>query len=138
MSAPAQPPSIAAIKNIVVEPNTLTKVVLPIRELDCGTKPNDYKSPGTCLSSNAFRIRSTSPIIVYQFNVFANAFSNDASLLLPASPHAARTTASAHPTRRSTTMTRTLLRGRRADKRRPPTDAIARAPHSSAEYGGAG
>ncbi|MBL8971707.1 MAG: hypothetical protein JNK56_14040 [Myxococcales bacterium] len=59
-------------------------------------------------------------------------------LLLPASPHAARTTASAHPTRRSTTMTRTLLRGRRADKRRPPTDAIARAPHSSAEYGGAG
>jgi hypothetical protein len=31
----------------------------------------------------AFRIKSSSPIVVYQFNVFTNAFSNDASLLLP-------------------------------------------------------
>lgn len=80
---PGQPPSIAAIKNIEVEPNTLTKVVLPIRELDCGTKPNDFKSPGTCLSSKAFRIVSSAPIVVYQFNTFENSFSNDASLLLP-------------------------------------------------------
>jgi hypothetical protein len=48
-----------------------------------GSKPNDYASPGTCLSSNAFRITSSAPIVVYQFNVFKNAFSNDASLLLP-------------------------------------------------------
>ena len=57
--------------------------VLPTRELDCGVKPNDYASPGTCLSSNAYRITSSTPIVVYQFNVFENAFSNDASLLLP-------------------------------------------------------
>jgi hypothetical protein len=35
------------------------------------------------LSSNAFRIRSTSPLVAYQFNNVANAHSNDASLLLP-------------------------------------------------------
>ncbi|MBL8678673.1 MAG: IgGFc-binding protein [Myxococcales bacterium] len=66
-----------------VPPNSLRSLRLPTRELDCGTRPNDYASPGTCLSSNAYRIRSNAPIIVYQFNVFENAFSNDASLLLP-------------------------------------------------------
>ncbi|MEZ4373621.1 MAG: hypothetical protein R3B07_22560 [Polyangiaceae bacterium] len=60
-------------------------VVLPSRELDCGTKPNDYQSPGTCLSSRAFKITSSNPIVVYQFNVFTNQYSNDASLLLPTS-----------------------------------------------------
>ncbi len=63
--------------------NDLVQLKLPTRELDCGTKPNDYKSPGTCLSSRAFRITSSAPIVAYQFNVFENAFSNDASLLLP-------------------------------------------------------
>lgn len=73
------------VAELMVTPGMLRAVALPTRELDCGARPNDYRSPGTCLSSNAFRIRSTSPIIVYQYNVFANAFSNDASLLLPAS-----------------------------------------------------
>ena len=45
--------------------------------------PNSYDAPGTCLSSRAFRIRSSAPIVAYQFNVFENAYSNDASLLLP-------------------------------------------------------
>lgn len=80
-----QPPRTMVVAELMVTPGMLRAVALPTRELDCGTRPNDYASPGTCLSSNAFRIRSTSPIIVYQYNVFANAFSNDASLLLPAS-----------------------------------------------------
>lgn len=80
---PGQPPSIKAIKNITVDPKTLIPIVLPIRELDCGVKPNDYASPGTCLSSKAFRIVSSAPIVVYQFNAFENSYSNDASLLLP-------------------------------------------------------
>lgn len=74
----------AVVQEVTVEPGSLHALTLPTRELDCGVAPNDYASPGTCLSSNAFRITSSSPILVYQFNVFENAYSNDASLLLPA------------------------------------------------------
>ena len=79
-----QPVRTMTVAEVMVAPGSLRTLPLPTRELDCGARPNDYAAPGTCLSSNAFRIRSTSPIIVYQFNTFANAFSNDASLLLPA------------------------------------------------------
>jgi len=78
-----QPLSLQVVKQVTVKPGALAKVELPTRELDCGVKPNDYASPGTCLSSRAYRITSSYPIVVYQFNVFVNAFSNDASLLLP-------------------------------------------------------
>jgi IgGFc binding protein len=71
------------VQQVTVPPGSLQAIVLPTRELDCGVKPNDYASPGTCLSSNAYRITSSTPIVVYQFNAFANSFSNDASLLLP-------------------------------------------------------
>ncbi len=80
---PGQPLMLKTVSDITVAPGNLEQIVLPTRELDCGVKPNDYNSPGTCLSSNAYRIRSSSPIVVYQFNVFENAYSNDASLLLP-------------------------------------------------------
>jgi hypothetical protein len=79
-----QPVRTMVVQEVTVDPGSLRALRLPTRELDCGSRPNDYASPGTCLSSNAYRIRSTSPIIVYQFNVFENAYSNDASLLLPA------------------------------------------------------
>lgn len=82
--APVGMPAVPmVVSELDVAPNTLKPVVLPTRELDCGVKPNDYASPGTCLSSNAYRITSSAPIVVYQFNVFDNAYSNDASLLLP-------------------------------------------------------
>jgi hypothetical protein len=77
------PPAPKVVTDVTIAPGSLQQVTLPTRELDCGVKPNDYNSPGTCLSSNAFRIVSTNPIVVYQFNVFTNSFSNDASLLLP-------------------------------------------------------
>jgi hypothetical protein len=79
-----QPVRTTTVIELGVPPGELRTVALPTRELDCGARPNDYAAPGTCLSSNAYRIRSTSPIIVYQFNTLTNAFSNDASLLLPA------------------------------------------------------
>lgn len=80
---PGQPQQLSTVKQVTVPAGGLDAFTLPTRELDCGTKPNDYQSPGTCLSSRAFRVRSSAPIVVYQFNVFANAYSNDASLLLP-------------------------------------------------------
>ena len=78
-----QPVATGTLQQVSVPPGTLVPLVLPTRELDCGLQPNDYNAPGTCLSSNAYRITSSSPIVVYQFNVFENAYSNDASLLLP-------------------------------------------------------
>jgi hypothetical protein len=84
-AAPGQPAQLSTVQNVSVPAGGLLALVLPTRELDCGTVPNDYNSPGTCLSSRAFRIVSSNPIVVYQFNVFENAFSNDASLLLPTS-----------------------------------------------------
>jgi hypothetical protein len=80
---PGEPLKLMAVKKDSVAPGSLVALVLPTRELDCGVKPNDYASPGTCLSSRAYRITSSAPIVVYQFNVFANSYSNDASLLLP-------------------------------------------------------
>ncbi len=82
-AAPGDPPALAVVENFAVGPGALVPVVLPTREVDCGAAPNQYTAPGTCLSSRAFRITSSAPIVVYQFNVFENAYSNDASLLLP-------------------------------------------------------
>jgi hypothetical protein len=78
-----QPPVPKLVWENDVNPGDLFTPVLPTRELDCGPSPGSGMAPGTCLSSNAYRITSTAPIVVYQFNVFENAFSNDASLLIP-------------------------------------------------------
>jgi len=80
-----QPPTPKVVKEVDVNPGALFTTVLPTREVDCGVKPNDVTAPGPCLSSQAYRITSSAPIVVYQFNVFENAYSNDASLLLPTS-----------------------------------------------------
>lgn len=82
-AAPGAALDLEQVGEVTIAAGSLKQVILPTRELDCGVKPNDYASPGTCLSSRAFRITSTRPIVVYQFNVFENAYSNDASLLLP-------------------------------------------------------
>lgn len=78
-----EPPQLTTVVQTSVPAGTLSAHNLPTREVDCGLAPNDYASPGTCLSSRGFRITSSSPIVVYQFNVFENTYSNDASLLLP-------------------------------------------------------
>jgi hypothetical protein len=80
---PGQPQDLEAVLSTTIAAGTLKQVTLQTRELDCGVTPNDYGSPGTCLSSRAFRVTSSSPIVVTQFNVFENSYSNDASLLLP-------------------------------------------------------
>jgi hypothetical protein len=63
----------------------LAIINLDAREVDGSTDPRLNDGPGTFLSSRAFHIRSTAPIVAYQFNPLENVdvFSNDASLLLP-------------------------------------------------------
>jgi hypothetical protein len=63
----------------------LAVINLPAREVDGSTDPRLNDGPGTFLSSNAYHIKSTAPIVAYQFNPLenVNVFSNDASLLLP-------------------------------------------------------
>jgi len=78
-----QPVQTQVVQTLSVGAGTLVPVTLPMRTVDCGAKPNDFAAPGSCLSSNAYRITSSLPVIVYQFNVYANSYSNDASLLLP-------------------------------------------------------
>ncbi len=82
-AAVGQPVVTEVVWQGTVVADALVQQILPTRELDCGAAPNQYTSPGTCLSSRAYRIRSTQPIVAYQFNVFTNTYSNDASLLLP-------------------------------------------------------
>jgi hypothetical protein len=82
-AAPGQPLSLTEVKKLAVPPNNLVGYVMPTREVDGGSAPGADDAPGTWLSSNAFRIRSTTPIIVYQYNNSTNSYSNDASLLLP-------------------------------------------------------
>jgi IgGFc binding protein len=78
-----KPVSTSSVHKVTIAPGSLDEFTMPVRIVDCAAKPGDFASPGTCLSSNAFRITSTVPIVVYQFNNLAHGYSTDASLLLP-------------------------------------------------------
>jgi hypothetical protein len=59
---------------------------LPERQVNCPQMVSDFDTGlHTCLSSQAYHIVSTIPVIAYQFNPLSNVlvFSNDASLLIP-------------------------------------------------------
>ncbi len=79
LGAPADVRSVVSLK---IAPHDLAEVPLPTSEVD-GTTNGKNNGPGTFLSPNAFRITSSVPIVVYQFNTLKHTFSNDASLLLP-------------------------------------------------------
>lgn len=76
-----QPLKLFTVVTETIAPGTLKEITLPAREVDGSTQANN--GPGTMLSSNAFRITSDVPVVVYQFNTLTHAFSNDASLLVP-------------------------------------------------------
>lgn len=81
------PDNLVTLDQETVPPGLLKIVELPRAEIT-GWNPNTPEPPGptgTAKTNNAFRITSTAPIVVYQFNTFTNDFSNDASLLLPTS-----------------------------------------------------
>lgn len=79
---PARPSRVASA---IIAPMDLEVFTLPAREVDCSTPGTFNTGSGTCLSSQAYRISSTIPVIAYQFNPLENVsvFSNDASLLVP-------------------------------------------------------
>lgn len=79
LGAPVAPKKII---DIVLSPGTLQQITLPTREVD-GSALGKDEGPGTWVSPNGFRVRSSMPIVVYQFNTLESTFSNDASLLVP-------------------------------------------------------
>lgn len=80
---PGSPPAPQIVTTLQVPAGAAVSVTLPMREVDCGIKPNDYAAPGTCLSSRAYRLSSTVPLAAFQLNALAASSSNDASMLLP-------------------------------------------------------
>lgn len=78
---PGQALATKTVKTVQIAPGKLVELELPTRELDGSKGKGD--GPGTMVSSNAFRITSDVPIVVYQFNTMRHTYSNDASLLVP-------------------------------------------------------
>lgn len=84
-AAPGESPRLRTVARARVLPNSLEVFRLGPREVDGSPEGEFDTGTGTALTRHAFRVRSTVPIVAYQFNPLenANVFSNDASLLLP-------------------------------------------------------
>lgn len=78
-------PEIVVVDERVVSPNDLDVFLLDKREVDGSTPTGRNNGTASALTSNAYRITSTAPIVAYQFNPLDNVrvFSNDASILIP-------------------------------------------------------
>lgn len=84
-ASPGEPPRLRVVAKATVAPRNLEIFKLGPREVD-GSPDGEFNTgTGTALTRHAYRIRSRSPIVAYQFNPLENAsvFSNDASQLLP-------------------------------------------------------
>jgi hypothetical protein len=81
------PPAEQVVAQARVAPDGLHVFKLPSREVDGSHSGLTDNGTHTFLSSNAYRIVSTVPIVAYQFNPLQNVqvFSNDASILVPTS-----------------------------------------------------
>lgn len=81
---PGEPMKLKLVTVVDIPPLGLRQIELPRRHITGEpTQPDPPGPPYTWLSSGAFRITSTVPIIAYQLNTLTNDYSNDASLLLP-------------------------------------------------------
>jgi hypothetical protein len=81
---PGASPDVKVWKKLTLAPGKLEVLEMPTREVD-GSLQGKNEGPGTMLSSRAFRIVSSQPVVAYQFNALRAQYSNDASLLLPVS-----------------------------------------------------
>ncbi len=73
------------VASAAIPPRSLRTFKLGPREVD-GSSPGTFNTgTGTALTRTAYRVRSTFPVVTYQFNPLSNVgvFSNDASLLKP-------------------------------------------------------
>src|SRR5262249_49815292 len=72
-----------------VSPGVAEEIDLPQREIDGSMQQNgtyvQRSGSGTFVSPHAYHVVSSGPIVLYQFNpiIVTNAFSNDASTLIP-------------------------------------------------------
>lgn len=82
-----EPLDIHEVIRTKVPPRDLEVFELPRREVDGSSQDGIDDGTHTALTSNAYRISASHPIIAYQFNPLdnVNVFSNEASLLLPTS-----------------------------------------------------
>ncbi len=79
------PMQLSQVAMAVIPPLDLEIFDLPNRWVDCSSSPELNDGTGTCLTSRAYRVTSTFPVVAYQFKPLdnVNVFSNDASLLIP-------------------------------------------------------
>ncbi len=79
------PEQTSVVDEVDVPAEGLKIIKLPAREVDGSADGQFGTGPGSALTSHAYRIRSTLPIVAYQFNPLENVgvFSNDASILFP-------------------------------------------------------
>ncbi len=82
---PGEEPEIVVVDERTVSPNDLDVFLLDRREVDGSTPLGANNGTGSAITSAAYRLRSTAPIVAYQFNPLDNVevFSNDASILIP-------------------------------------------------------
>jgi IgGFc binding protein len=92
-------PQLRTIDMVTVPPGALEVFKLPHRQVDGSSDQGLNDGTNTAVSSNAFRLSSSHPIVAYQFNPFenVNVFSNGASLLLPVSAIGVRYTVNGWP-----------------------------------------
>jgi IgGFc binding protein len=81
------PQQLVQVAETVVLPQGLAVINLAPREVDGSPEGTYDQGTHTALTSNAYRVTSSVPIIAYQFSPLDNVqvFSNDASLLVPTS-----------------------------------------------------
>lgn len=82
-----QPVTEQMVVTKTVSPGVAEELDLPQREVDGSMGQNGTYTQrggaGTFVSPHAFHVVSSGPVVVYQFNPIMQAFSNDASTLLP-------------------------------------------------------
>jgi len=75
------------VATATVPPHAATRVDLPQREVDGAMGQNgsyvENSGSGTFVSPHAYHVVASEPVVVYQFNPIVQAFSNDASTLIP-------------------------------------------------------
>lgn len=83
-----QPVNEQPVLQISVPPNSPQRIPLPQREVDGCNGQNAGYTPnctggGTFVAPHAYHIKTSGPVVVYQFNPIIQQYSNDASTLIP-------------------------------------------------------